>query len=47
MVADVAVQPWKDNIPNSQWLKFNGSSHLAHWEQREEYMKVVGDFLLK
>ncbi|KAI0775111.1 proline-specific peptidase [Trametes elegans] len=42
---DYVTRPYSDNIPNSKWIKFEDSSHTPHWEERERYMKVVGDFL--
>jgi proline-specific peptidase len=34
-----------DRIPRSDLVLFEHSSHHAHWEERERYMQVVGDFL--
>ncbi|KAI1135120.1 proline-specific peptidase [Hypoxylon sp. FL0543] len=28
-----------------KWIVFEKSSHMAHWEERERYMQVVGTFL--
>lgn len=39
------VKPFADNIPNSKWRIFENSSHTPFWEEREEYMQVVGEFL--
>ncbi|KAI0833601.1 proline-specific peptidase [Trametes gibbosa] len=39
------VQPFVDNIPNSKWRIFGNSSHTPFWEEREEYMRVIGAFL--
>ena len=41
------TQPFSDNIPNSTWVTFENSSHTPFWEEREQYMQVVGDFLGK
>jgi proline-specific peptidase len=32
-------------IPGSQWVVFEESSHLAHVEEEERYMQVLGDFI--
>jgi L-proline amide hydrolase len=39
------VQPFKDNIKGARWEIFERSSHMPHVEEKEECMKVVGDFL--
>jgi len=44
-VDDSCVKPFFDNLPKVKWSQFSESSHLAHWEERDWYMKVVGDFL--
>src|SRR5215510_5606949 len=31
-------------IPGSQWVLFENSGHMAHAEEPERYMKVLGDF---
>lgn len=42
---DFVVQPFVEKIPGAKWLKFEGSSHMPFWEEREKYMKVVADFV--
>jgi L-proline amide hydrolase len=44
-VDDNCLQPFFDRLQNAKWVQFSESSHLAHWEERERYMKVVADFL--
>ena len=44
-VQDVSIKPWFDHISNVKWVRFEQSSHMPHWEERERYMKIVGDFL--
>ena len=34
-------------IPGSEWVVFEESSHTPHVEERERYMQVVGDWLLR
>ncbi|KIJ47016.1 hypothetical protein M422DRAFT_59564 [Sphaerobolus stellatus SS14] len=44
---DVAVEPFFHHIPVVNWVQFHKSSHLPQWEQREEFMEIVGDFLMR
>jgi L-proline amide hydrolase len=32
-------------IQGSEWVVFEQSSHMPHWEERERYMRVVSDWL--
>jgi len=41
------VQPFLDNIPDVRLVTFENSSHCPHLEERERYMEVVGEFLVK
>lgn len=34
-----------DGLPQSEWVCFEESSHMPHVEERERYMRVVGDWL--
>jgi proline-specific peptidase len=34
-----------ENIPNSEWVLFEGSSHTAHLEETERYLQVLSEFL--
>ena len=34
-----------DGIAGSEWVVFEESSHMPHVEERERYMRVVGDWL--
>ncbi|WP_239684059.1 proline iminopeptidase-family hydrolase [Leucobacter musarum] len=42
---DAVVQPFVERIPQVGWVRFEASSHMPHWEEREEFMRVVGEFL--
>ncbi|TEB33465.1 proline-specific peptidase [Coprinellus micaceus] len=42
---DSAVAPFVEKIPNAKWVKFENSSHMAHFEERESFMQTVGNFL--
>jgi pimeloyl-ACP methyl ester carboxylesterase len=40
-----AVKPFLDEIPDVRLVTLEGTTHSPHLERKEEYMKVVGDFL--
>ncbi len=42
---DVSYRMFEEGIKGSKWVKFKESRHFPHYEEREEYMKVVADFL--
>jgi len=44
-VADNCLQPFFDKLQKVKWIQFTDSSHIAHWEERDRFMKVVADFL--
>ncbi|KAI6090757.1 Alpha/Beta hydrolase protein [Hypoxylon rubiginosum] len=44
-VSELCVEPWFRSIPRIKWVVFENSSHMAHWEERERYMQLVGRFL--
>ena len=44
---DMTIEPYRDLIPDCKWVKFANSSHTPLWEERKEYMTVVGDWLTK
>jgi L-proline amide hydrolase len=41
------VRPLHEGITGSEWVLFEESSHLPHVEERDRWMRVVGDFLDK
>ncbi|KAJ7608498.1 proline-specific peptidase [Mycena polygramma] len=43
---DSVVEPFVRAIPHAKRVKFMESSHMAHFEEREKYMRVVGSFLV-
>ncbi|KAI0318247.1 proline iminopeptidase [Amylostereum chailletii] len=47
MAQDFVVQPLVDGISGAKHAKFEQSSHMPFWEERELFMKVVGDFLVE
>lgn len=40
-----AVKPFVDEIPDVRLVTMEGTTHSPHLEKKEEYMKIVGDFL--
>ena len=40
-----AVKPFLDEIPDVRLLTLEGTTHSPNFENKEEYMKVVGEFL--
>ncbi|KAJ3535616.1 hypothetical protein NMY22_g6408 [Coprinellus aureogranulatus] len=42
---DSTVAPFVEKIPDVKWVKFENSSHMAHFEEREKFMETVASFL--
>lgn len=42
---DDTIEPFLRRIRDVRYHCFKSSSHMPHWEEREEYMAVVGTFL--
>jgi L-proline amide hydrolase len=40
-----AVKPFLEEIPDVRLVTLEGTSHSPHFERKEEYMKVVREFL--
>lgn len=40
-----AVKPFLDEIPDVRLVTIEGTTHSPHFEKKEEYMKIVGEFL--
>lgn len=40
-----AVKPFVEEIPDVRLFTLDGTSHSPHFERKEEYMKIVGEFL--
>lgn len=38
-------QVMADRIPGARWVVFEASAHMAHVEQEEDYLRVLGEFL--
>ncbi|MBO1040855.1 proline iminopeptidase-family hydrolase [Brucella pituitosa] len=41
----LVVKPYVDNVPGSEWVLFEESSHMPHVEERDLCMKTVSTFL--
>ncbi|KAI0202838.1 proline-specific peptidase [Astrocystis sublimbata] len=44
-MTDICVEPWVKAIPRVKWIKFENSSHMAHWEEPERFIEACGGFL--
>ncbi|KAK3983816.1 L-amino acid amidase [Cladorrhinum sp. PSN332] len=44
-VTSLSIEPWFKHIPKVKWVTLENSSHMAHYEDREGYMEIVGKFL--
>ncbi|KAI9066268.1 proline-specific peptidase [Trametes sanguinea] len=44
---DSVMCPFFRDIPNVEWHTFKNSSHMPHHEERDQFMDVVSQFLLK
>jgi proline iminopeptidase len=44
-VTPVVARSIHAGIPGSEFVEFPESSHLAFWEERDRYLRTVGDFL--
>ncbi|EMD34962.1 hypothetical protein CERSUDRAFT_85714 [Gelatoporia subvermispora B] len=42
---DFVVAPFFEKIPKVKWVRFEQSSHMPFWEERERYMQLVNDFV--
>jgi pimeloyl-ACP methyl ester carboxylesterase len=41
------VEPLHRGIQGSEWVLFEGSSHMAYLEEPARYLEVVGGFLAR
>jgi L-proline amide hydrolase len=43
---DETVKPFQRLLGGKvEWVKFEESSHMSHWEERDKFMKTVSQFL--
>lgn len=47
VAADLSIEPLVKSIKNVRLVTFEKSSHVAFYEQREEYMETVHKFLIE
>ncbi|KAJ7191611.1 proline-specific peptidase [Mycena pura] len=47
MAQDSVMTPYFARIPQVKWFTFSESSHMAHFEEREKFMEIVGNFLVQ
>ncbi len=40
-----SVRPFLDEVPDIKFIELVGTTHSPHIEKKEEYMKIVADFL--
>lgn len=45
IVQDFVCEPFFRLIPKVKWVTFQQSTHCPHMEEREMFMKLVGNFL--
>ena len=45
LATDIAMRPFFERCPKVKWAKLPNSAHNGMWEDRERYMRCVGDFL--
>ncbi|KAI0019872.1 proline iminopeptidase [Xylariomycetidae sp. FL0641] len=44
-VTESCVKPWFDTIAKIRWVTLENSAHMTHWEERERFMTLCGEFL--
>ncbi|KAI1205004.1 proline iminopeptidase [Annulohypoxylon truncatum] len=44
-VTDSCVKPWFNTIPRIRWVTLENSSHMTHFEERDRFMELCGEFL--
>lgn len=42
---DSCLLPFFERLNKVSWVQFSQASHMAHYEERERFMQVVGQFL--
>ena len=42
---DSCLLAFFQRLKRASWVQFSDSSHMAHYEERERFMEVVGEFL--
>jgi pimeloyl-ACP methyl ester carboxylesterase len=44
--SDEAIKPFLELIPDVKWVKMENSTHCPHWEERDNYIQTVGNWLI-
>ena len=44
-VIEAACVPYFEKIPKAKWVVVNNASHMMMWEQREQIMRIISNFL--
>lgn len=44
---DASIKPFLDNIKGVKYVKFHKSSHMGLYEEKDLYLKVIGEWLLE
>lgn len=44
--SDEAVKPFVEGIKNVKWIKLKNSTHCPLHEEKENYLKIVSEFLV-
>ncbi|KAI0802644.1 Alpha/Beta hydrolase protein [Xylaria sp. FL0064] len=42
---DQCIKPWFDHIPKVKWVTLENSSHMSHFEERDRFIQLTGEFL--
>ena len=42
---DSCISAFFKRLTKVKWVQFSDSAHMSHFEEREKFMKVVGEFL--
>ncbi|KAJ2984706.1 hypothetical protein NUW58_g5920 [Xylaria curta] len=42
---DQCIKPWFSHIRRVKWVTLENSNHMAHFEERDRYIQLVGEFL--
>ncbi|KAI0144839.1 Alpha/Beta hydrolase protein [Pestalotiopsis sp. NC0098] len=44
-VTNLCFEPWFRTIPKVKWVTLEGASHMSHWEERDRFIQLCGEFL--
>ncbi|KUJ13707.1 proline iminopeptidase [Mollisia scopiformis] len=43
--SDEAIAPFVEGIHDVKWVKLHNSTHMPHWEEKDNYLQIVGQWL--